>query len=126
MWWGERQVTNYTDKQVKSIPDTLQWCLFQDCMPFCIPYIRLQKNVRWTHFLSNLKQLISLSGIEAKKNVVVTQADQIGPLPSTLIKTVDWLLVFSLFFLVSFTLYATIRTESIRWLIPGREQEHAE
>lgn len=77
-------------------------------------------------FLSDLKHLISLSGIEAKKNVVVTQADQMGPLPSTLIKTVDWLLVFSLFFLISFIMYATIRTESIRWLIPGQEQEHAE
>lgn len=77
-------------------------------------------------FLSDLKQLISLSGIEAKKNVVVTQADQMGPLPSTLIKTVDWLLVFSLFFLISLIMYATIRTESIRWLIPGQEQEHAE
>lgn len=77
-------------------------------------------------FLSDLKQLISLSGIEAKKNVVVTQADQIGPLPSTLIKSVDWLLVFSLFFLISFIMYATIRTESIRWLIPGQEQEHVE
>lgn len=76
--------------------------------------------------VSDLKQLISLSGIEAKKNVVVTQADQIGPLPSTLIKSVDWLLVFSLFFLISFIMYATIRTESIRWLIPGQEQEHAE
>ncbi|OBS65487.1 hypothetical protein A6R68_06006 [Neotoma lepida] len=66
------------------------------------------------------------SSIEAKKNVVVTQADRMGPLPSTLIKTVDWLLVFSLFFLISFIMYATIRTESIRWLIPGQEQEHAE
>ncbi|KAI5774619.1 TXNDC15 [Gulo gulo luscus] len=70
--------------------------------------------------------LFNQTGIEAKKNVVVTQADQIGPLPSTLIKSVDWLLVFSLFFLISFIMYATIRTESIRWLIPGQEQEHAE
>ncbi|XP_045855371.1 thioredoxin domain-containing protein 15 isoform X1 [Meles meles] len=70
--------------------------------------------------------LFNQTGIEAKKNVVVTQADQIGPLPSTLIKSVDWLLVFSLFFLISFIMYATIRTENIRWLIPGQEQEHAE
>lgn len=86
----------------------------------------LQKDLWQVYFLSDLQQLISLSGIEAKKNVVVTQADQIGPLPSTLIKSVDWLLVFSLFFLISFIMYATIRTESIRWLIPGQEQEHAE
>lgn len=77
--------------------------------------------------LETLKIFIfNQTGIEAKKNVVVTQADQIGPLPSTLIKSVDWLLVFSLFFLISFIMYATIRTESIRWLIPGQEQEHAE
>ncbi|KAM8765020.1 thioredoxin domain-containing protein 15 isoform 2-T2 [Rhynchonycteris naso] len=77
--------------------------------------------------LETLKTFIfNQTGIEAKKNVVVTQADQIGPLPSTLIKNVDWLLVFSLFFLISFIMYATIRTENIRWLIPGQEQEHAE
>ncbi|XP_051028446.1 thioredoxin domain-containing protein 15 [Acomys russatus] len=77
--------------------------------------------------LETLKVFIfNQTGIEAKKNVVVTQADHMGPLPSTLIKTVDWLLVFSLFFLISFIMYATIRTESIRWLIPGQEQEHAE
>ncbi|XP_050000259.1 thioredoxin domain-containing protein 15 [Alexandromys fortis] len=77
--------------------------------------------------LETLKIFIfNQTGIEAKKNVVVTQADRMGPLPSTLIKTVDWLLVFSLFFLISFIMYATIRTESIRWLIPGQEQEHAE
>ncbi|XP_049729638.1 thioredoxin domain-containing protein 15 isoform X2 [Elephas maximus indicus] len=70
--------------------------------------------------------IFNQTGIEAKKNVVVTQVDQVGPLPSTLIKSVDWLLVFSLFFLISFIMYATIRTESIRWLIPGQEQEHAE
>ncbi|XP_045140973.1 thioredoxin domain-containing protein 15 [Echinops telfairi] len=70
--------------------------------------------------------IFNQTGIEAKKNAAVTQADQIGPLPSTLIKSVDWLLVFSLFFLISFIMYATIRTESIRWLIPGQEQEHVE
>ncbi|KAG8506525.1 Thioredoxin domain-containing protein 15 [Galemys pyrenaicus] len=97
-----------------------------DCMSFCIPCKILKKKLLQVCFISDLKQLISLSGIEAKKNVVVTQADQIGPLPSTLIKSVDWLLVFSLFFLISFIMYATIRNESIRWLIPGQEQEHVE
>ncbi|XP_060034272.1 thioredoxin domain-containing protein 15 isoform X2 [Erinaceus europaeus] len=77
--------------------------------------------------LETLKIFIfNQTGIEAKKNVVVTQDDQIGPLPSTLIKSVDWLLVFSLFFLISFIMYAIIRTENIRWLIPGQEQEHVE
>lgn len=77
--------------------------------------------------LETLKIFIfNQTGIEAKKNVVVTQDDQLGPLPSTLIKSVDWLLVFSLFFLISFIMYAIIRTENIRWLIPGQEQEHVE
>ncbi|XP_045676422.1 thioredoxin domain-containing protein 15 [Phyllostomus hastatus] len=77
--------------------------------------------------LETLKIFIfNQTGIEAKKNVVVTQADQVGPLPSTTTKNVDWLLVFSLFFLTSFIMYATIRTENIRRLIPGQEQEHVE
>ncbi|XP_036604817.1 thioredoxin domain-containing protein 15 [Trichosurus vulpecula] len=77
--------------------------------------------------LEALKAFIfNQTGIEAKNDVVVTEDDQIGPLPSTLVKSVDWLLVFSLFFLVSFIMYATVRTESIRWLIPGQEHEHPE
>lgn len=124
MWWGERQVPDYTDRQAKPIPDILLVAF--KTMSFCIPCKIHQKDLQWVCFLSDLKQLISFSGIEAKKNVVVTQADQMGPLPSTLIKSVDWLLIFSLFFLISFITYATIRTESIRWLIPGQEQEHVE
>ncbi|XP_028907489.1 thioredoxin domain-containing protein 15 [Ornithorhynchus anatinus] len=77
--------------------------------------------------LETLKAFIfNQTGIEAKNDVVVTEDDRIGPLPSTLTKSVDWLLVFSLLFLVSFIMYATVRTESIRWLIPGQEQEHQE
>ncbi|XP_007473431.1 thioredoxin domain-containing protein 15 isoform X3 [Monodelphis domestica] len=77
--------------------------------------------------LETLKAFIfNQTGIEARNDVVVTEDDQIGPLPSTLVKSVDWLLVFSLFFLISFIMYATVRTESIRWLIPGQEHEHPE
>ncbi|XP_074069631.1 UPF0461 protein C5orf24 homolog isoform X2 [Macrotis lagotis] len=77
--------------------------------------------------LETLKAFIfNQTGIEAKNDVAVTEDDQIGPLPSTLVKSVDWLLVFSLFFLVSFIMYATVRTENIRWLIPGQEHEHPE
>ncbi|XP_075397691.1 thioredoxin domain-containing protein 15 [Tenrec ecaudatus] len=77
--------------------------------------------------LETLKIFIfNQTGLEAKKNAAVTQADQTGPLPSTLVKSVDWLLVFSLFFLISFIMYAAIRAESIRWLIPGQEQEHVD
>ncbi|XP_019390642.1 PREDICTED: thioredoxin domain-containing protein 15 [Crocodylus porosus] len=75
--------------------------------------------------LETLKAFIfNQTGIEAKPDVVVTEEDREGPLPSILTKGVDWLLLFSLLFLASFIMYATIRTESIRWLIPGQEQEH--
>ncbi|XP_062826426.1 thioredoxin domain-containing protein 15 [Anolis carolinensis] len=70
--------------------------------------------------------LFNQTGIEPKTDVVVTEEDQAGPLPSTLSRGVDWLLLFSLLFLISFVMYATIRTESIRWLIPGQDQEHQE
>ncbi|KAM7161566.1 thioredoxin domain-containing protein 15 [Macrochelys suwanniensis] len=77
--------------------------------------------------LEMLKAFIfNQTGIEAKNDVVVTEEDRTGPLPSVLTKGIDWLLLFSLLFLVSFIMYATIRTESIRWLIPGQEQEHQE
>lgn len=67
-----------------------------------------------------------ISGIQPKSDVMVSVEDHVGPLPSTLSKGIDWLLLFSLLFLISFIMYATIRTESIRWLIPGQDQEHQE
>uniref|UniRef100_A0A8C8SE25 Thioredoxin domain containing 15 n=1 Tax=Pelusios castaneus TaxID=367368 RepID=A0A8C8SE25_9SAUR len=77
--------------------------------------------------LEMLKAFIfNQTGIEAKNDVVVTEEDRAGPLPSVLTKGIDWLLLFSLLFLASFIMYGTIRTESIRWLIPGHEQEHQE
>ncbi|NXG61243.1 TXD15 protein, partial [Hemiprocne comata] len=77
--------------------------------------------------LETLKDFIfNQTGIEAKSDVAVTEADWEGPLPSILTKGIDWLLLFSLLFLASFVLYATVRTESIRWLIPGQEHEHQE
>uniref|UniRef100_A0A8D0DWJ3 Thioredoxin domain containing 15 n=1 Tax=Salvator merianae TaxID=96440 RepID=A0A8D0DWJ3_SALMN len=77
--------------------------------------------------LETLKAFIfNQTGIEPKADVVVTEEDRAGPLPSTLIKGIDWLLLFSLLFLISFIMYATVRTESIRWLIPGQDQEHQE
>ncbi|NXF97417.1 TXD15 protein, partial [Eubucco bourcierii] len=77
--------------------------------------------------LETLKDFIfNQTGIEAKSDVAVTKEDWEGPLPSVLTKGIDWLLLFSLLFLASFVLYATIRTESIRWLIPGQEHEHQE
>ncbi|KAM9373272.1 LOW QUALITY PROTEIN: thioredoxin domain-containing protein 15 [Phaethornis superciliosus] len=77
--------------------------------------------------LETLKDFIfNQTGIEAKSDVAVTEADWEGPLPSVMTKGIDWLLLFSLLFLASFVLYATVRTESIRWLIPGQEHEHQE
>ncbi|XP_025919072.1 thioredoxin domain-containing protein 15 [Apteryx rowi] len=77
--------------------------------------------------LETLKDFIfNQTGIEAKNDVAVTEEDWEGPLPSVLTKGIDWLLLFSLLFLASFVMYATIRTESIRWLIPGQEHEHQE
>ncbi|NWH68786.1 TXD15 protein, partial [Geococcyx californianus] len=77
--------------------------------------------------LDTLKDFIfNQTGIEAKGDVAVTEADWEGPLPSVLTKGIDWLLLFSLLFLASFIMYATVRTESIRWLIPGQEHEHQE
>ncbi|OXB60024.1 hypothetical protein ASZ78_002000 [Callipepla squamata] len=77
--------------------------------------------------LETLKDFIfNQTGIEAKNDVTVTEEDWKGPLPSVLTKGVDWLLLFSVLFLASFIVYATVRTESIRWLIPGQEHEHQE
>ncbi|NXK63733.1 TXD15 protein, partial [Sylvietta virens] len=77
--------------------------------------------------LATLKAFIfNQTGIEPKSNVAMTVEDWEGPLPSVLTKGIDWLLVFSVLFLAGFIMYATIRTESIRWLIPGQEHEHQE
>ncbi|KAL7985757.1 hypothetical protein Chor_010923 [Crotalus horridus] len=70
--------------------------------------------------------IVNQTGIQPKSDVMVSVEDHVGPLPSTLSKGIDWLLLFSLLFLISFIMYATIRTESIRWLIPGQDQEHQE
>ncbi|NWZ35152.1 TXD15 protein, partial [Brachypodius atriceps] len=77
--------------------------------------------------LETLKDFIfNQTGIEAKSDVTVTEEDWEGPLPSVLTKGIDWLLLFSVLFLAGFVMYATVRTESIRWLIPGQEHEHQE
>lgn len=70
--------------------------------------------------------MLCFLGIEARSDVAVTEEDWEGPLPSVLTKGIDWLLLFSVLFLAGFVMYATIRTDSIRWLIPGQEHEHQE
>lgn len=63
-------------------------------------------------------------GIEADPGIVVTDADLEGPLPSSPQAGIDWLLVFSVVYVTSFIVYATMQTDRIRWLIPGQEHEH--
>lgn len=68
----------------------------------------------------------TVAGFDAAPEGTVLDADHLGPLPSVPVRTIDWLLVFSVLFIVGFTLYAILRTDSIRWLVPGQEHEHQE
>ncbi|KAM4039834.1 thioredoxin domain-containing protein 15 [Anomaloglossus baeobatrachus] len=83
---------------------------------------------RFNHSERNLDSFKSFifnqSGIEAEPDIFVTEADIEGPLPSTPQAGIDWLLVFSVLYVTSFILYATMQTDRIRWLIPGQEHEH--
>ncbi|XP_041657561.1 thioredoxin domain-containing protein 15 [Cheilinus undulatus] len=83
---------------------------------------------RFNHTDRTLETLTSFitnqTGFEAGPDRIVMDADRLGPLPSVPVKSIDWLLVFSVLFITGFTLYAILRTDSIRWLIPGQEHEH--
>ncbi|XP_028277433.1 thioredoxin domain-containing protein 15 [Parambassis ranga] len=85
---------------------------------------------RFNHTDRTLDTLTSFitnqTGFEAGADRNVTDEDRLGPLPSLPVKAIDWLLVFSILFITGFTLYAILRTDSIRWLIPGQEHEHQE
>lgn len=63
-------------------------------------------------------------GFDAATERVVLDADYLGPLISVPVKSIDWLLVFSILFITGFSLYAILRTDSIRWLVPGQDHEH--
>ncbi|XP_062309808.1 thioredoxin domain-containing protein 15 [Osmerus eperlanus] len=99
-----------------------------------VPNILLFQGVkpmaRFNHTDRTLDTLASFianqTGFEASVDRNVTDADRSGPLPSVSMKSIDWLLVFSILFISSFTIYAILRTDSIRWLIPGQEHEHQE
>lgn len=65
-----------------------------------------------------------LLGIEAEPEQTVTEEDNVGPLQSVPVKSIDWLLVFSVLFIMGFTVYAVLRTDSVRWLIPGQDHDH--
>lgn len=85
---------------------------------------------RFNHTDRTLDTLTSFitnqTGFEAGLDRNVTEADRLGPLSSVPVRGVDWLLVFSVMFITGFSLYAALRTDSIRWLIPGQEHEHQE
>lgn len=85
---------------------------------------------RFNHTDRTLDTLTSFitnqTGFEASLDRNVTEADRLGPLSSVPVRGVDWLLVFSVLFITGFSLYAALRTDSIRWLIPGQEHEHQE
>ncbi|XP_071758468.2 thioredoxin domain-containing protein 15 [Centroberyx gerrardi] len=97
-----------------------------------VPNILLFQGVkpmaRFNHTDRTLETLTSFianqTGFEASADRNVTEADRVGPLPSVPVRSIDWLLVFSILFITGFTLYAILRTDSIRWLIPGQEHEH--
>ncbi|XP_055797554.1 thioredoxin domain-containing protein 15 [Salvelinus fontinalis] len=76
----------------------------------------------------NLETLVSFianqTGFEVSPDQNVTEEDLSGPLLNVPVKSIDWLLVFSILFISGFTTYAILRTDSIRWLIPGQEHEH--
>ncbi|XP_026184252.1 thioredoxin domain-containing protein 15 isoform X2 [Mastacembelus armatus] len=83
---------------------------------------------RFNHTDRTLETLTSFianqTGFEVGLDRNVTDADRLGPLPGVPVKGIDWLLVFSILFITGFSLYAILRTDSIRWLIPGQEHEH--
>ncbi|XP_044078663.1 thioredoxin domain-containing protein 15 isoform X2 [Siniperca chuatsi] len=83
---------------------------------------------RFNHTDRTLETLTSFianqTGFETVPDRNVMDEDRLGPLPSVPVKSIDWLLVFSVLFITGFTTYAILRTESIRWLIPGQEHEH--
>lgn len=83
---------------------------------------------RFNHTDRTLETLTSFianqTGFEVGPDKNVMDTDRLGPLPSVPVKSIDWLLVFSILFITGFITYAILRTDSIRWLIPGQEHEH--
>lgn len=100
-----------------AVPNIL---LFQGAKPVA----RFNHTDRTLEMLSSF--IVNQTGFEPAPDRTVSDEDHLGPLPSVPVRTVDWLLVFSVLFIVGFTLYAILRTDSIRWLVPGQEHEHQE
>ncbi|KAM3602206.1 uncharacterized protein V6R79_026155 [Siganus canaliculatus] len=98
-----------------AVPNIL---LFQGAKPMA----RFNHTDRTLDTLSSF--IMNQTGFDAAGDRTVMDADLLGPLPSVPVRSIDWLLVFSILFITGFTLYAILRTDSIRWLIPGQEHEH--
>ncbi|XP_061926170.1 thioredoxin domain-containing protein 15 [Entelurus aequoreus] len=98
-----------------AVPNIL---LFQGAKPMA----RFNHTDRTLDMLSSF--ITNQTGLEAGLERNVTDADRLGPLRSVPVQSIDWLLVFSVLFITSFTVYGILRTDSIRWLIPGQEHEH--
>ncbi|XP_061595139.1 thioredoxin domain-containing protein 15 [Cololabis saira] len=83
---------------------------------------------RFNHTDRTLETLTSFitnqTGFEASPDRNVTDSDREGPLPGVPVRGIDWLLVFSVLFITGFAMYAILRADSLRWLIPGQEHEH--
>uniref|UniRef100_A0A3Q3WQY5 Thioredoxin domain-containing protein n=1 Tax=Mola mola TaxID=94237 RepID=A0A3Q3WQY5_MOLML len=98
-----------------AVPNIL---LFQGAKPMA----RFNQTDRTLEMLTSF--ITNQTGFDAATDRKVMDADRLGPLPSVPVKTIDWLLVFSVLFITGFTLYAILRADSIRWLVPGQEHEH--
>ncbi|KAG7484670.1 hypothetical protein MATL_G00052640 [Megalops atlanticus] len=98
-----------------AVPNIL---LFQGVKPMA----RFNQTDRTLETLTSF--ITNQTGFEAVLGQNVTEEDRLGPLPSVPVKSIDWLLVFSVLFISGFTIYAILRTDSIRWLIPGQEHDH--
>ncbi|KAG2456070.1 thioredoxin domain-containing protein 15 [Polypterus senegalus] len=98
-----------------AVPNIL---LFQGAKPMA----RFNQTDRTLGILKSF--IVNQTGIEANSEEDIREDDYSGPLPNVPVKSIDWLLVFSVFFICSFAMYAVLRTDSIRWLIPGQVHEH--
>lgn len=98
-----------------AVPNIL---LFQGVKPMA----RFNQTERTLDTLASF--IANQTGFEGSPEKNVTDEDRSGPLPSVPVKSIDWLLVFSILFITGFTIYAILRTDSIRWVLPGQEHEH--
>lgn len=100
-----------------AVPNIL---LFQGVKPMA----RFNQTERTLETLTSF--ITNQTGFEASAGQCVQPEDHAGPLPAVPVRSIDWLFVFSVLFILGFALYAALCTDSIRWLIPGQDHEHQE